>query len=346
MSKLLRNGIPRKENGKIDFSWKNHYGFTGLIWLLGFIFPPLAVAIRFGIGKDFLINVPLTICGWIPGQLHNWFIQNIRNNDTKNRTPRWAIRYGLVDDRPAKKLAKSRAWTGRYNDRNPQRVLYDDDGNAHYVDDATRAGSTDDSNSITSSSNHHHHHHAAAGAGAGGLRPQRTGLVEADQWINEDGHDARSIRPSYSDAAWNQDASGYTAMSESQSKRSMGRLFSKRGTKTTSAIEPITPTSSSPTDRHSSITELNKSTHSFAAPNRHSYTRSAHHDDLLSSSGAAVPAYSDDEDDQGPEYPTRSTPYRRRAASIRSNASGPLFTPTSQQQSQPRREADIFAHEF
>lgn len=177
MSKLLRNGIPRTEDGKIDFSWKNHYGFTGLIVLLGFLFPPLAVAIRFGIGKDFFINVLLTICGIIPGHIHNWFIQNVRNNDTKARTPKWAIRYGLVDDRPAKKLMKKRAWTGRFNDRLPpsQRVVYDDEGNAHVVEEEeveTRHGIT-----TTAPWNVH---------AVGPVREQTTGLVEPDQWINEE----------------------------------------------------------------------------------------------------------------------------------------------------------------
>lgn len=163
MSNFLRNGVPRKENGKIDFTWKRHYGFTGVIWVLGWFVPPLAVAIRFGIGKDFFINVILTICGYIPGHLHNWFIQNIRNNESKARTPKWAVRYGLVDDRPAKKLVKSRAWTARYNDRTPQRVVYDDEGNPHVVAEEN-----------------------AEGAAAAPLKPQNTGLVDEDRWINAD----------------------------------------------------------------------------------------------------------------------------------------------------------------
>ncbi|SPO26360.1 uncharacterized protein UTRI_03949 [Ustilago trichophora] len=179
MSKLLRNGVPRTEDGKIDFSWKNHYGFTGLIVLLGFLFPPLAVAIRFGIGKDFFINVLLTICGIIPGHIHNWFIQNVRNNDTKARTPKWAIRYGLVDDRPAKKLMKKRAWTGRFNDRLPpsQRVVYDDDGNAHVVEEEVDVEVREDRERITAPWNVH---------APGEVREHKTGLLEPDQWINQD----------------------------------------------------------------------------------------------------------------------------------------------------------------
>lgn len=71
-----------------------------------------------------------TICGYFPGHGHNFFIQNIRNNDNKNRTPKWAKRYGLVDDSADKKKAKKRAWIGRYNDQLPERRMYDDEGNA------------------------------------------------------------------------------------------------------------------------------------------------------------------------------------------------------------------------
>ena len=177
MSKLLRNGIPRTEDGKIDLSWKNHYGFTGFIVICGFLFPPLAVAVRFGIGKDFLINVLLTICGIIPGHMHNWFIQNIRNNDTKARTPRWAIRYGLVDDRSTKKLAKKRQWTARFNDRLPpsQRVVYDDNGVAHVVQDEVETRE----DRVTAPWN-------VNAAGGGGVKEHKTGLVEPDQWINSE----------------------------------------------------------------------------------------------------------------------------------------------------------------
>lgn len=35
----------------------------------------LAVAARFGIGRDFWINLVLTLCGYIPGHGHNFYIQ-------------------------------------------------------------------------------------------------------------------------------------------------------------------------------------------------------------------------------------------------------------------------------
>ena len=99
--------------------------------ILGFFVPPLAVAARFGIGRDFFINVLCTICGYFPGHGHNFFIQNIRNNDNKNRTPKWAKRYGLVDDYADKKMERKRAWVGRYNDQMPERRMYDDEGTAY-----------------------------------------------------------------------------------------------------------------------------------------------------------------------------------------------------------------------
>ena len=50
-------------------------------------------------------------------------MQNIRNNSNKRRTPKWAIRYGLVDDTDmVRKKAKS-AWAGRYDERNPNSTL-------------------------------------------------------------------------------------------------------------------------------------------------------------------------------------------------------------------------------
>lgn len=101
--------------------------------VLGWLLPPLAVAVRFGIGKDFFINVICTICGYIPGHGHNFFIQNIRNNKHSNRTPKWATRYGLVEDYD-KKRQKKRAWTGRYKDQNGERRMYDDEGNAYTYD--------------------------------------------------------------------------------------------------------------------------------------------------------------------------------------------------------------------
>lgn len=58
-----------KRRSRSSRSPKKHHGFTLVIVLLGFLLPPLAVAARFGIGKDFFINVVLTLCGYFPGHV-------------------------------------------------------------------------------------------------------------------------------------------------------------------------------------------------------------------------------------------------------------------------------------
>jgi len=93
------------------------------LFVLGTLFPPLAVAARFGIGGDFWLNLLLTVCGYIPGHGHNFYIQNIRNNKTNRRTPKWAQRYGLVDTSDIKRKERKSQWASRYNDRLPNSTL-------------------------------------------------------------------------------------------------------------------------------------------------------------------------------------------------------------------------------
>lgn len=38
------------------------------------LLPPLAVALEKGIGKDFLINLLLTLLGWFPGVIHGFYV--------------------------------------------------------------------------------------------------------------------------------------------------------------------------------------------------------------------------------------------------------------------------------
>jgi len=90
---------------------------------MGTLFPPLAVAARFGIGKDFWLNLLLTICGYFPGHGHNFYIQNVRNNKNHTRTPKWVQRYGLVDTSEIKRKERKNQWATRYNDRLPQSAL-------------------------------------------------------------------------------------------------------------------------------------------------------------------------------------------------------------------------------
>lgn len=102
---------------------KRHHAYTLFIFVIGFLLPPFAVAARFGVGKDFWINVLLTVCGYVPGQIHNFYIQTVRDNKNTKRTPQWAIRHGLVDDSSIKRHKKRSQWSHRYNDRLPQSAL-------------------------------------------------------------------------------------------------------------------------------------------------------------------------------------------------------------------------------
>lgn len=105
---------------KIDLKPKRWWGYTIFLFILGTILPPLAVAARFGIGKDFFVNVFLTLCGYIPGHVHNFYIQNIRNNKSDRRTPKWAQKYGLVDMTALERRRKRAQWANRYNERAPR----------------------------------------------------------------------------------------------------------------------------------------------------------------------------------------------------------------------------------
>ncbi|GAK63739.1 uncharacterized protein PAN0_003d1947 [Moesziomyces antarcticus] len=93
---------------------RKHHAFHGVIMVCGWLLPPLAVLIRFGVGLDLVINIICTICGYIPGHAHNFWIQNIRNNKNARHSPSWAIRYGLVKDYRVKRTANG--WSDRYGD--------------------------------------------------------------------------------------------------------------------------------------------------------------------------------------------------------------------------------------
>jgi len=45
--------------------------FTIVICIL---LPPLAVALEKGIGVDFLVNLLLTLLGWLPGVIHGFYV--------------------------------------------------------------------------------------------------------------------------------------------------------------------------------------------------------------------------------------------------------------------------------
>lgn len=97
------------------------HGFYVLVMVVGWVLPPVAVLLRFGFGSDFFLNILLTLCGYIPGHGHNFYLQNIRNNENRKRTPHWATKAGLVKDQTAKRKARTQ-WANRYDERTPTRA--------------------------------------------------------------------------------------------------------------------------------------------------------------------------------------------------------------------------------
>ncbi|KAH9966673.1 hypothetical protein BC827DRAFT_1124496 [Russula dissimulans] len=124
---------------------KKHHGYGVFLFILGTLFPPLAVAARFGIGGDFWLNLFLTLAGYIPGHVHNFYIQNIRNNKNHRRTPKWAQRYGLVDTTTIKRKERRSQWANRYEERLPQSTLENQPVEAGQNPEASGFGSSADS---------------------------------------------------------------------------------------------------------------------------------------------------------------------------------------------------------
>ncbi|KAF9653137.1 hypothetical protein BDM02DRAFT_3087805 [Thelephora ganbajun] len=147
---------------KLDLKPKRWWGYTILLFILGTLLPPLAVAARFGIGKDFWINVVLTLCGYIPGHGHNFYIQNIRNNKSNRRTPKWAQKYGLVDMTALERRRKRAQWANRYNERVPRSTWE----GAEYAEGQEPGGSSVDL------SNDHANNNARSGANGDLWRPE------------------------------------------------------------------------------------------------------------------------------------------------------------------------------
>ncbi|PWN41746.1 hypothetical protein IE81DRAFT_324240 [Ceraceosorus guamensis] len=344
MSKLMRNGVPRKDNGDIDWTPRRHHGWTGFIMVLGFLFPPLAVCARFGVGTDFFINLFLTICGYFPGHGHNFFVQNIRNNDNHpNRTPKWAKRYGLVDDAYDKRRAKKRAWTGRYNDQLSERRMYDDNGNPttydydHRFEDGDAGGAQ----------------RRAAAAAA-----RRQNALDGEQFYGEDAQQQK--RNEWDGDAYDRQRNGSNA---SLGAGDDGLLpgageAARRKAKKKSALRGR----GGKKDRHARTDDIMGTPADEYGAGSNEYSGDVNADplshDLYGGGGGGASrrangrrpdSLADSLDDEGPEDPVAN--YGRSAApNARSVASKRLpDAPTHQPASQPRqREHDIMAanHEF
>lgn len=55
--------------------------------------------------------------------MSSFCFQNIRNNKTHARTPKWAQRYGLIDTADIRRKERKSQWASRYNDRLPYSTL-------------------------------------------------------------------------------------------------------------------------------------------------------------------------------------------------------------------------------
>ncbi|KDN47325.1 hypothetical protein K437DRAFT_255863 [Tilletiaria anomala UBC 951] len=110
-----RVDVPTKRRKPGQGPIKRHHWFHVVVMVCGWIMPPIAVLIRFGVGWDLLVNIICTAAAYIPGHFHNFWIQNIRNNNNAKHSPKWAVKAGLVKDYNKSKL-KKRGWAGRYDD--------------------------------------------------------------------------------------------------------------------------------------------------------------------------------------------------------------------------------------
>ncbi|WGK65400.1 YqaE/Pmp3 family membrane protein [Croceiramulus getboli] len=45
-----------------------------LMIILTILLPPLAVGLKHGIGTTLLINILLTLLGWLPGVIHGFYV--------------------------------------------------------------------------------------------------------------------------------------------------------------------------------------------------------------------------------------------------------------------------------
>ncbi|BGP13932.1 hypothetical protein JCM10213v2_001870 [Rhodosporidiobolus nylandii] len=113
MGDFVNSKLSKIPKSRADLKPKRSHGFYVLIVVLGWLCPPIAILVRFGIGFDFFLNILLTICGYIPAS--SVYCQSVRNNKTKARTPRWAIRAGLVEIEDNR--AGRHQWAHRYDER-------------------------------------------------------------------------------------------------------------------------------------------------------------------------------------------------------------------------------------
>ena len=67
-------------------------------------------------------------------QVHNFFIQRVRRNESKERNPVWVERYKLTDPDRRARLESSRRWAQRYTGYS-RPVQFDEEGNEVFLDE-------------------------------------------------------------------------------------------------------------------------------------------------------------------------------------------------------------------
>ncbi|KAI1363543.1 hypothetical protein F5Y08DRAFT_237057 [Xylaria arbuscula] len=77
-----------------------------LIVLITILFPPAGVAIVSGCGADLLINIALTILGYIPGHIHAFYIEYVYYDRREQ------VREGRLAARRAPGVYSDRVQTG------------------------------------------------------------------------------------------------------------------------------------------------------------------------------------------------------------------------------------------
>jgi len=64
---------------------RNRNKFMKLVQIIiGLLVPPLGVAMTVGIGPTFLINLLLTVLGWLPGSIHALWVISKHNEQINN----------------------------------------------------------------------------------------------------------------------------------------------------------------------------------------------------------------------------------------------------------------------
>ncbi|RUP46608.1 hypothetical protein BC936DRAFT_146739 [Jimgerdemannia flammicorona] len=97
-----------------------------LLFVIGFFFPPIPVAIKRGCGADLLINLALCLLAAVPGIIHSWYIIH-KYNDYEENIEHGGLRYHAVA------VEEGRPTVVTYGSTNPQGRLSSSDALCDYA---------------------------------------------------------------------------------------------------------------------------------------------------------------------------------------------------------------------